>query len=254
MDGLARGQGLHERKRRALARGPCRKRGRCRLRQRTIGPYNRLLPRRNPARHRAPRHRKLMHVFEVLADPVRRRILEMLVRGELASGQVVSAIGAEFGITQAAVSQHLRVLRESGFARVRADAQRRLYSVDATSLQAVEAWVSQFRPVLGTQARRAGNRGGSGQTTTAGCTRGETEGEASVERRSYPVFPHHGLPHAPRRPVAARCSEKPAVSRPDRHLPRNTSPACPSRHRAPRPRAAGPSGSRSPARRWNTCG
>ena len=86
-----------------------------------------------------------MHVFEVLSDPVRRRILELLGRGEMASGEVVEAIGAEFGITQAAVSQHLKVLRESGFARVRADAQRRLYSVDALGLQAVFEWVGQFR-------------------------------------------------------------------------------------------------------------
>ena len=86
-----------------------------------------------------------MHVFDVLADPVRRRILELLGRGEMASGEVVEVIGAEFGITQAAVSQHLKVLRESGFASVRADAQRRLYSVDATGLQAVDTWVGQFR-------------------------------------------------------------------------------------------------------------
>jgi len=46
-----------------------------------------------------------MHVFDALADPVRRRILELLARGEMASGDVVQAIGAEFGITQAAVSQ-----------------------------------------------------------------------------------------------------------------------------------------------------
>jgi DNA-binding transcriptional ArsR family regulator len=86
-----------------------------------------------------------MHIFEVLADPVRRRILELIGAGEMASGEVVQAIGAEFGITQAAVSQHLKVLRESGFARVRAEAQRRLYSVDAAGLQAVDAWIGQFR-------------------------------------------------------------------------------------------------------------
>jgi DNA-binding transcriptional ArsR family regulator len=86
-----------------------------------------------------------MHVFEVLSDPVRRRILELLGPGEMASGEVVQAIGAEFGITQAAVSQHLKVLRESGFASVRADAQRRLYSVDAAGFQAVAAWIGQFR-------------------------------------------------------------------------------------------------------------
>ena len=86
-----------------------------------------------------------MHAFDVLADPVRRRILELLGRGELASGDVVEAIGSDFGITQAAVSQHLKVLRESGFARVRAEAQRRLYTVDAAGLQAVDAWIGQFR-------------------------------------------------------------------------------------------------------------
>jgi DNA-binding transcriptional ArsR family regulator len=63
----------------------------------------------------------------------------------MASGKVVEAIGAEFGITQAAVSQHLKVLRESGFARVRAEAQRRLYSVDAAGLQAMNEWIDQFR-------------------------------------------------------------------------------------------------------------
>lgn len=85
-----------------------------------------------------------MQVFEVLSDPVRRRILELLGRGEMASGEVVEAIGAEFGITQAAVSQHLKTLRENGFARVRAEAQRRLYSVDGAGLRAVSEWVSQF--------------------------------------------------------------------------------------------------------------
>ena len=85
-----------------------------------------------------------MHAFEVIADPVRRRILELLNPGEMTSGQVVDAIGAEFGITQAAVSQHLKVLRENGFARVRPDAQRRLYSIDPTSLQSVYAWAGQF--------------------------------------------------------------------------------------------------------------
>jgi len=86
-----------------------------------------------------------MHVFDVLSDPVRRRILELIGSGEMASGEVVEAIGAEFGITQAAVSQHLKVLRENGFARVRAEAQRRLYSVDVAGFQAVDAWIGLFR-------------------------------------------------------------------------------------------------------------
>lgn len=86
-----------------------------------------------------------MHAFEILGDPVRRRILELLNEGEHASGAVVEVIQREFGITQSAVSQHLKVLRESGFAAVRVDGARRLYSVDAASLQEVDAWVGRFR-------------------------------------------------------------------------------------------------------------
>ena len=86
-----------------------------------------------------------MHAFDVLGDPVRRRILELLADGEASSGDVVAVIGREFGISQPAVSQHLKVLRESGFATVRAEAQRRLYSVDSTPLRDVDAWLDQFR-------------------------------------------------------------------------------------------------------------
>lgn len=86
-----------------------------------------------------------MDAFEVLSDPVRRRILELLGSGEMASGEVVETIRAEFGITQPAVSQHLKVLRERGFAHVRTEAQRRLYSVDPSGLRAPVAWLHQFR-------------------------------------------------------------------------------------------------------------
>jgi len=86
-----------------------------------------------------------MHAFEVLRDPVRRRILELLAAKELASGEVVDVISAEFGISQAAVSQHLKVLRESGFANVRAEGTRRIYAIDAAPLQQVDAWLDHFR-------------------------------------------------------------------------------------------------------------
>ena len=62
-----------------------------------------------------------MHAFDVLGDPVRRRILELLAEGERSSGEVVEAIGTEFGIGQPAVSMQLKVLRESGFATARAE-------------------------------------------------------------------------------------------------------------------------------------
>lgn len=86
-----------------------------------------------------------MHAFEVLGDPVRRRILELLAGGERPAGSIVSAIQKEFGITQAGVSQHLKILRESGFAMVRADGTRRVYSVDSLALREVQSWLDQFR-------------------------------------------------------------------------------------------------------------
>ena len=86
-----------------------------------------------------------MHAFDVLGDPVRRRILELLAEGETSAGDVAARVGGEFGISQPAVSQHLKVLRDNGFATVRADGARRLYSVDASGLQEVDAWVEQFR-------------------------------------------------------------------------------------------------------------
>jgi DNA-binding transcriptional ArsR family regulator len=86
-----------------------------------------------------------MHAFDVLGDPVRRRILELLADGEHTSGAIVEVIHDEFGISQPAVSQHLRVLREGGFARVQPDGARRLYSLDAAPLRGVDAWLGQFR-------------------------------------------------------------------------------------------------------------
>jgi DNA-binding transcriptional ArsR family regulator len=86
-----------------------------------------------------------VHAFDVLGDPVRRRILELLVDGELTSGAITTAVQEEFGISQPAVSQHLRVLREAGFVRVRPDGARRLYALDATPLRGVDAWLAPFR-------------------------------------------------------------------------------------------------------------
>ena len=85
-----------------------------------------------------------MHAFDVLGDPVRRRILELLADGELPSGAIGSIVQAEFGITQPAVSQHLRVLRESGFATVRPEGTRRLYAVDAEPFREVDDWLDHF--------------------------------------------------------------------------------------------------------------
>ena len=86
-----------------------------------------------------------MHAFDVLGNPVRRRILEMLADGALTSGAIVDVVQREFDISQPAVSQHLRVLRESGFATVRPDGPRRVYEVAALPLGEVDAWLERFR-------------------------------------------------------------------------------------------------------------
>jgi DNA-binding transcriptional ArsR family regulator len=86
-----------------------------------------------------------VHAFDVLGDPVRRRILELLASGEQSSGAVTDVVRSEFGISQPAVSQHLRVLREAGFATVRPEGARRLYAVNAEPLRDVDDWLGNFR-------------------------------------------------------------------------------------------------------------
>ena len=86
-----------------------------------------------------------MHAFDVLGNPVRRRILELLAEGAHSSGAIVDVVQKEFDISQPAVSQHLRVLRDSGFATVRVDGPRRVYEVAALPLGEVDAWLERFR-------------------------------------------------------------------------------------------------------------
>ncbi|OZE87126.1 transcriptional regulator [Rhodococcus sp. 15-649-1-2] len=86
-----------------------------------------------------------MHAFDILGDPVRRRVLELLADGEQTSGALAEVIRAEFAISQPAVSQHLRVLRESGFTSVRAEGVRRYYAVEPGPLSEVDLWLNRFR-------------------------------------------------------------------------------------------------------------
>jgi DNA-binding transcriptional ArsR family regulator len=87
----------------------------------------------------------LVHAFDVLGDPVRRRILELLADGERSAGEVTAVVREEFRISQPAVSLHLRVLREHGFATVRADGARRLYSVAPEPLRQIDRWLERYR-------------------------------------------------------------------------------------------------------------
>jgi len=99
--------------------------------------------------------------FGALADPTRRRILDLLAAGERSAGSVAG----EFDISRPAVSRHLRVLREAGLVRARGDGQRRLYSVDPGPLAEIEGWLSRYRELwpqrldaLDTEIRRTAER------------------------------------------------------------------------------------------------
>ena len=82
-----------------------------------------------------------MTAFEVLAEPHRRQILDLLAGGERPVGELV----ARLELSQPAVSKHLRILREAGLVGVRGEAQRRLYSVRPEPLRAIDEWLSRYR-------------------------------------------------------------------------------------------------------------
>jgi DNA-binding transcriptional ArsR family regulator len=82
-----------------------------------------------------------MREFAALADPTRRRIVELLGAGERSVGELVE----EFDISAPAVSQHLKTLRDAGLVQVRVDAQRRIYALDPGGLDQIDAWLKGVR-------------------------------------------------------------------------------------------------------------
>jgi DNA-binding transcriptional ArsR family regulator len=82
-----------------------------------------------------------MEVFEALADPTRRRIVELLSEEERSAGE----LAAQFMVSRPAVSKHLRVLREAGVVNVRMDAQKRIYRLDPKALSEAEGWLARLR-------------------------------------------------------------------------------------------------------------
>lgn len=83
----------------------------------------------------------MTELFDVIAEPSRRRILELLRRRERSVGELVAALGA----SQPAVSKHLRLLRESGLVRARVEGQRRVYRVWPERLRELDAWLEPYR-------------------------------------------------------------------------------------------------------------
>jgi len=134
---------------------------------------------------------ELMHALDVLGDPVRRRILELLADGEHSAGEIGEVVQREFGISQPAVSQHLRVLREAGFATVRPEGTRRLYALDPDPLETAAAWFDPFRrfwqphlDALGTELAR-GRR--QRRLAAASPDEDENETDASAEASEDPI-------------------------------------------------------------------
>ena len=83
-----------------------------------------------------------MDVFEAVAEPSRRALLDALIDGERTAGELVATLP---GLTQPTVSRHLRVLREVGLVEVRPDAQRRIYALRADGLVAIDDWIDRYR-------------------------------------------------------------------------------------------------------------
>ncbi len=127
-------------------------------------------------------------VFEALGDPVRRHLLQLLSAGEQPVGALVAAVGTRTVVTQPAVSHHLKVLREAGLVKVRAQGQRRLYAIDDAGVAAARDWLEALRSPVevlaqpldamateiarGQRERRKGQqnngRGGTGRAREAG--------------------------------------------------------------------------------------
>jgi DNA-binding transcriptional ArsR family regulator len=82
-----------------------------------------------------------MNVYEALAEPHRRRIIELVGDGERTAGDIVDALA----ISQPGASKHLRILREAGLVSVRKDAQRRVYRLEPDKLAELDAWLQPYR-------------------------------------------------------------------------------------------------------------
>ncbi|CAM5793598.1 ArsR/SmtB family transcription factor [Cellulomonas persica] len=122
-----------------------------------------------------------MHPMDALGDPVRRRLVELVGAGERPAGDLAAAVGAEFGISQPAVSRHLRVLREAGLVESRPQGTVRLYALRPQAVDEVGRWADEvvraWRPRLdalatevarGRRAARAGHDAGAARTAGPG--------------------------------------------------------------------------------------
>src|SRR4026208_2304619 len=150
-----------------------------------------------------------MHAFDVLGDPVRRRILDLIADGELSSGAITAVVQEASAPPRPPSPQPLRVLRDSGFATVRPEGTRRLYTVDAAPFRELDDWLAPLRPVWGPRPRppapAAARAGGRGPASAA----------AAAPRATSPKRAPGGAA-SPARSKASGARSAPAASRPER--------------------------------------
>ena len=104
----------------------------------------------------------MMHPFQVMSEPIRRRIVEILASGEHTSGQVCEAIAFEFSVTRTAVSKHLAILLENQWVHMRPDYTMRLYRLDDRAIDRLSREVAELRALW---RRRIGETYGADTTT-----------------------------------------------------------------------------------------
>lgn len=105
-----------------------------------------------------------LDVFQTLADPTRRRIVEALQSGESAVNDIVDRVD----IHQSGVSRHLRILSEAGFVKVRPEGPKRLYSLRPEPFQELDAWVGRYRTLWEARLERFGRELDRRQKVRAG--------------------------------------------------------------------------------------
>lgn len=113
-----------------------------------------------------------MHALDVLGDPVRRRLVELLAAGDRPAGEVSRVVEGEFAISQPAVARHLRVLREAGFVTRSAQGARRIYHLEPVVIDQLQSAVDRYRllwgqrlDALGTEVARGLRNDGESERT-----------------------------------------------------------------------------------------
>jgi DNA-binding transcriptional ArsR family regulator len=157
-------------------------------------PYIQRMPTDQAVDHIDP-----VHPFEAMAEPARRRIVDILASGEHTAGELAAVVGGEFHISRTAVSKHLRILRDAGFVEVRGDFQWRWYRLTVEGVDHLEAVVEDIR-------RKWNSR--TGWDDDLGC---EADPLAAFAR---PVA-RKGKGRPPRRGQRGRQTSTPVASEPD---------------------------------------